>query len=427
MAYSMPPMPTPPMNSSVEAQRSRPGAGMPRPVPQPGQPQSLTLIPVAPPGNPQRFLNAARAPPSTGVAHGLETTASSFATAPISPVPINGTRTPSLLSPPGAAREASLPLGKYRVRTKAGVTSELAGEEVVRDVQVGALVEIVEIQRVEETGRVRGRLAEGGWISLRDAEGRYTWAEPEAGGLAAPTPDPSSYAPSRITSRPTSGRSDQSSRYGHTKEQRAMGQGAPVMGQGVPLAGQGVPVYAPQPTSTMFTATGTMPMSPASRSRGASREPSPSRAALHQGQYHQVPHSAVAYSMPPPSSGLTMTIPPGGNGAVVSMPVSPPRTESPGRHPYSPGQSPIRQRHGTPSRDVVMTHQVPQKIIKEPWAPDTADPDQADTERNERTWLQRERHHFREAPPAEGWRTDDVTAPAMIASPLVGFLVAMLI
>lgn len=50
----------------------------------------------------------------------------------------------------------------------------------LKKLKEGDVAEIVEIKRVEDKSRVRGKLATGGWISLQDFEGKLTWACMEA-------------------------------------------------------------------------------------------------------------------------------------------------------------------------------------------------------------------------------------------------------
>lgn len=74
------------------------------------------------------------------------------------------------------------PLGKYKIEISTVVleghdhSHNPDGNNEMKN--VGDVVQIVEIQRVEEKKRIRGRLATGGWISIRDTDGKHCWARP---------------------------------------------------------------------------------------------------------------------------------------------------------------------------------------------------------------------------------------------------------
>lgn len=77
---------------------------------------------------------------------------------------------------------------KYRVLhpgTAVGADAELAAEQI-RELAQGDAVEVVEIRSLEADKRVRGRLAEGGWISIFNTENGYAWAVPETAEASKP-------------------------------------------------------------------------------------------------------------------------------------------------------------------------------------------------------------------------------------------------
>merc|ERR1719313_2337756 len=80
--------------------------------------------------------------------------------------------------PPRAIQEEDIVPGEYRViegkGTAIGPSAELG--EMTGTLNKGATVEIVEIERIEK--RIRGRLADGGWISIRNTDTGFMWAAP---------------------------------------------------------------------------------------------------------------------------------------------------------------------------------------------------------------------------------------------------------
>merc|ERR1712232_1277923 len=57
-------------------------------------------------------------------------------------------------------------------------SDHLSGDKL-RDLALGTYVQVVETKVVQQASRVRGRLADGGWISLVNLEnGKKPWASP---------------------------------------------------------------------------------------------------------------------------------------------------------------------------------------------------------------------------------------------------------
>lgn len=76
--------------------------------------------------------------------------------------------------------ESDLAPGEYRVVQQASVTPSVDIRDVVcGELSKGVIVEIVEVRRVENDSRIRGRLADGGWISLRNTATGFAWALPQ--------------------------------------------------------------------------------------------------------------------------------------------------------------------------------------------------------------------------------------------------------
>merc|ERR1719160_1721482 len=73
--------------------------------------------------------------------------------------------------------------GTYRVVSCKGVdvTSTARGVgAVVRNIKKGTLVEVVQLQHIDEDDRIRGRLATGGWITIKDAMDGFMWVQPDS-------------------------------------------------------------------------------------------------------------------------------------------------------------------------------------------------------------------------------------------------------
>ena len=90
-----------------------------------------------------------------------------------------------------ASRASQFLPGKYRaIQSRVGVSSDIRrGGEILRELKRGEVLEIVDIQHAEEDNRIRGHLAEGGWISVQNTETGYTWVQQEA-DCTAPHPEP---------------------------------------------------------------------------------------------------------------------------------------------------------------------------------------------------------------------------------------------
>merc|ERR1719310_498287 len=58
--------------------------------------------------------------------------------------------------------------GKYALLRKAGVLATANKGKILRVLEKGADVDITEVQRVEKENTIRGRLADGGWISIKN-------------------------------------------------------------------------------------------------------------------------------------------------------------------------------------------------------------------------------------------------------------------
>jgi serine/threonine protein kinase len=66
--------------------------------------------------------------------------------------------------------------GNYTLQQNTSVRPTMEQEEIERILEVGSIVEVVEVSRVDADHRIRGRLAEGGWINLMDTEDGYMFA-----------------------------------------------------------------------------------------------------------------------------------------------------------------------------------------------------------------------------------------------------------
>ena len=70
-----------------------------------------------------------------------------------------------------------VPQGVYEITAVAGVT-EGPGKRtrVLRDLPVGSTVVVVETRVMPEDHRVRGRIEQGGWVSLVNTRNSVSWA-----------------------------------------------------------------------------------------------------------------------------------------------------------------------------------------------------------------------------------------------------------
>merc|ERR1719399_1919284 len=66
--------------------------------------------------------------------------------------------------------------GEYRLQQDTSVGLSVTPGEILYTLHAGSLVKIVELQYVHEDNRVRGRLAEGGWISVKDTADGHAFA-----------------------------------------------------------------------------------------------------------------------------------------------------------------------------------------------------------------------------------------------------------
>jgi hypothetical protein len=65
--------------------------------------------------------------------------------------------------------------GMYKITQKSAVGPDVKLGETLRALEVGQLVRIVEVQDVVEDKRIRGRLLEGGWISMKNTTDGSVW------------------------------------------------------------------------------------------------------------------------------------------------------------------------------------------------------------------------------------------------------------
>lgn len=68
--------------------------------------------------------------------------------------------------------------GTYRVQQNMAVNPTVMQDEILRLLEAGALVDVIEIRHVEKDCRIRGRLVQGGWISIRDTTDEHMFARP---------------------------------------------------------------------------------------------------------------------------------------------------------------------------------------------------------------------------------------------------------
>lgn len=76
--------------------------------------------------------------------------------------------------------------GHYRLQQNTSVGPSPAAGEILRVLDSGSVAEIVEFHFVEEDHRVRGRLAEGGWINIKDTNDGHMFALPEDTEASSP-------------------------------------------------------------------------------------------------------------------------------------------------------------------------------------------------------------------------------------------------
>merc|ERR550514_2493116 len=80
--------------------------------------------------------------------------------------------------------------GKYTVVHQAGVLRNATLGKVIGVLPKGTSVDIVEVQNVMGEKTIRGRLAEGGWISLHNSASGDTWVRGDGASSSKPTLPP---------------------------------------------------------------------------------------------------------------------------------------------------------------------------------------------------------------------------------------------